>query len=285
MELTEQKTISATENQHQNQFPNPNPQKSKHLPILSAEEHRKILDFIKSKNNNFNDEQAETVLQFRYPNCNNLSEVEERFESLQADERAYIKAEQRRKFEESKNRLQDLIKSARVPKIFSDIRTSDFKISKRNEESAKIAIQAITNNAGLYIYGECGTGKTMLASIIANERAERNKSSMFIGAVDIFQELNPYSTDSRTASTRKQIVKNIPCLIVDDLGAEKPSDWTKQTLFEILDYRYRENLQTVITSNFSVDALKSEGRLKEYEGNRIIRRIKAICNLVELNHY
>lgn len=186
-------------------------------------------------------------------------------------------------FAEKTKRRNDLIKSARVPKIFNNTRAKDFIITDNNESTAQTAIKAITDNNGLFIYGECGTGKTMLASIIANERAELFKSSMFIGAVDIFHELNPYSSDSRTAATRKALIKNAPCLIIDDLGAEKPSDWTKQTLFEIIDYRYRENLQTIITSNFNINELNS--RLSEYEGKRIIRRIKAICNLIELNHY
>ena len=181
------------------------------------------------------------------------------------------------------DKMKDLIKSAKIPKIFSSARATDFKVTDNNENTAALAIRSITENNGLYIYGECGTGKTMLASIIANERAELAKPSMFIGAVDIFHELNPYSSDSRTACNRKDIIKKTPCLIIDDLGAEKPSDWTKQTLFEIIDFRYRENLQTIITSNFNISELKN--RLSEYEGNRIIRRIKAICKLAELEHY
>lgn len=218
-----------------------------------------------------------------FKNCATIEEVKAKREERERRAKKWQEEEQARQFAEKKRRLEDIIKSAKIPKIFHDIRATDFKITNNNDQAAQTAIKCITENRGLYIYGECGTGKTMLASIIANERAERLKSSMFIGAVDIFHELNPYSSDSRTAHNRKDIVKNTPCLIIDDLGAEKPSDWTKQTLFEIIDFRYRENLQTIITSNFNINELKS--RLSDYEGNRIIRRIKAICTLTELNHF
>lgn len=186
----------------------------------------------------------------------------------------------------TQKRIQDLIKSARIPKIFSDARFKDFKMTVNNESSAKVAIQAVANNKGLYIFGECGSGKTMLASIIANEKAAKFEPSAFISAVDIFHELNPFVSDSKVSFSRKSVIKSVPCLVIDDLGAEKPSDWTKQTLFEIIDFRYRENLQTIITSNFSLDSLMSDGRLnKDYESGRIIRRIKAICNVIELVHF
>lgn len=270
--MKNQKTIPTNQNQIQ---------KSELLPTTSddSEEEKKILDFIKSR---VPDAVNLRLLRTWYPG-KTLDEVKKYVAERDERNEIYRKEEEQRKFSERQRRLKDLIKSSGIPKIFSDVRAKDFKTSPKNEDVAKIAIQAISSACGLFIYGECGTGKTMLSSVIANERAELFKPSMFISAVDIFHELNPYSSNSQNAANKKQIIKSTPCLIVDDLGAEKPSDWTKQTLFEIIDYRYRENLQTIITSNFNIDELKT--RLSDYEGNRIIRRIKAICKLVELKHF
>lgn len=190
--------------------------------------------------------------------------------------------------EKKQKRMQDLIKSAKIPKIFTDTRANSFKITNRNETAAITAIKAITDNSGLFIYGECGTGKTMLASIIANERAERDKSSMFLRTVDILHELNPFFTSNKTDTSRKRnLILKIPCLIIDDLGAEKPSDFTRATLFDILDYRMNENLQTIITTNFNINELQN--RLNSNEelnlSEKIIRRIKTTCKLIELNHF
>lgn len=257
------------------------PQRLNPLPNTSDTQNGEIFDLTATLQKlNISDIMADF-----YKNCTSEAEVIEKRDKREEFLRQCEEEEKARKFREEKKRRQDLIKSAKIPKIFTDSRAKNFKITNRNENAATIAIKAITNNSGLFIYGECGTGKTMLASIIANERAELFKSSMFIGAVDIFQELNPYSSDGRTAAIRKSVIKNTPCLIIDDLGAEKPSEWTKQILFEIIDYRYREGLQTIITSNFNVDELLSNGRLTDYEGKRIIRRIKEICSLIELRHF
>lgn len=191
-------------------------------------------------------------------------------------------------FNEQIKRRNDLIKSARIPKIYTDIRAKDFIITEKNELAATTAIKSVTENNGLFIYGECGTGKTMLASIIANERAEIFKPSMFIRAVDIFHELNPHFSENKLATVRKRnLLLSTPCVIIDDLGAEKPSDFTRATLFDIIDHRMNEGLQTIITTNFNINELKNRLNAKEELNlsDKIIRRIKATCQLIELNHY
>ena len=185
-------------------------------------------------------------------------------------------------------RMENLIKSAKIPKIFATARATDFRITDRNEESALTAIKAITDNNGLFIYGEPGTGKTMLASIIANERAELFKSSMFLRTVDIFHELNPYLNEDKFETTRKRnSILKTPCLIIDDLGAEKPSDFTRANLFDILDFRMNEQLQTIITTNFNIAQLQN--RLNANEelnlSDKIIRRIRHSCEIIELKHF
>lgn len=196
-------------------------------------------------------------------------------------ERQKKEAEENQKREK---RIQDLIKSARVPYIFKNARAADFITTDNNKETVDLAINSILDNTGLYIYGECGTGKTMLTSIIVNERAHRNKSSTFICATDIFFELNPFmNEDSTIAKTKRSLIKKTPCLIIDDLGAEKTTEWTNSTLFDIVNYRYNQNLQTIFTSNFTLKDI--EDRINGYEGERLIRRIKAICKITKLNPY
>lgn len=285
---------TAPQTQSQAHSATQNPQTSETLQIISkrpesttgdenADDEINIFEFLKSVFPTSSEKSLKMTRRDFYGDCKTLDEVKAHHRLREERQKKWAEEDKKNKSDEKKRRLQDLIKSARIPKIFSDIRAHNFTITEKNESAAKIAINSIKESTGLYIYGDCGTGKTMLASVIANERAELNKSSMFIGAVDVFHELNPFSSDSRTAAARKHLIKNAPCLIIDDLGAEKPSDWTKQTLFEIIDFRYRENLQTIFTSNFNIDELQS--RLSEYEGKRIIRRIKSMCRLVELNHY
>ena len=216
-----------------------------------------------------------------------FAQFEQERTAAMTEQAAQKKLEEQQKFQERDNKIKTIIKSARIPKIFSKARLADFKLTKKN----KIAIEclkAITNNQGYYIYGECGTGKTLLVSIIANERAERFKNSTFICATDIFKELNVFNNENQAAVMNKfHLIRTTPCLIIDDLGVETPTPFTQRTLFDILNYRYNENLQTIITSNFTLEKLQtrlsdSQLGLISYEGKRIIRRIKAICQEIEL---
>lgn len=191
-----------------------------------------------------------------------------------------------------RNEIRTMTRDSRVPKIFRDKHARDFIITDQNKIAID-AMAAIKHNQGLYIYGDCGTGKTLLASIILNERARLLKPSIFLCATDIFLDLNPFNGNQNTANEKRIRYKSIPCLIIDDLGVEKTSDWTKQTLFDIINHRYNENLQTIITSNFSPDALRDrltetttpKKQLDDYVGDRIIRRIKAICKIIHLPNY
>lgn len=181
-----------------------------------------------------------------------------------------------------KYRALGILKKCNIPKIFQELDAKrDFKITSGNSDALKLANSAVLNNTGVYFYGEPGAGKTMLSSIIAIERALRNKYTKFYTVTELIFYLNPYNYHPdlkyEVAKYRDE-VRKCDCLIIDDFGVEKPSDWTYQTLFDIFDYRYKNDLQTIFTSNFSLEQIKT--RYTAYEGERIIRRIKAICKPV-----
>lgn len=182
----------------------------------------------------------------------------------------------------SRTNASKLIKAAKIPRIFSNKRARDFDTSNQfNENAITIAEGAILDNDSTYIHGKCGAGKTLLACIIANERAYLGKSSYFVNVPDILEDLRDTSTNrenNRFELMRR--MKDCACLIVDDLGAEKPSDWTCETLFRIFNHRYNEGAQTIVTSNFSIRELQN--RLNFIAGERIVRRIRDTCTETEL---
>ena len=66
-------------------------------------------------------------------------------------------------------------------------------------------------------------------------------------------------------------------LILDDLGAESKTEWTRDFCHELIDYRYRESLPTVITTNLGIYDIKNA------YGERIFSRIYEMCQGVELS--
>lgn len=175
----------------------------------------------------------------------------------------------------------ELLKSAGIPKIFQHISGKDFRVTTSNREAAICAEKAIDNNEGLYLWGKVGTGKTMLSCIVANERAKQKKPSLFLTVPDMLDELRDFDEPKRRAN-KLRLLYNIPCLIIDDIGAEYQTEWTAAELFRILDARYKSNLQTIINSNFSLEKLTE--RIKGYHGERIARRIKALCKIVYMDN-
>lgn len=65
-------------------------------------------------------------------------------------------------------------------------------------------------------------------------------------------------------------------LVLDDLGAEKTTDWTQQTIYTLIDIRSREGKDTIITSNLTL------GELAERMGDRIASRVGGMCKVISM---
>lgn len=167
-----------------------------------------------------------------------------------------------------------IIKAAQVPTKFRNCRIGDFRDYSEGGVISMNIKTAVYDNVGLYLYGAPGTGKTMLSSIIINERAYDNRRSHFYTVTDLILDLQDFENPLRREEKLAK-VQSCPCLVIDDMGAENVTNWVATTLFSILDTRYKDNLQTIINSNFSIDALCE--RYTGYHGERISRRIKAMC--------
>ena len=65
-------------------------------------------------------------------------------------------------------------------------------------------------------------------------------------------------------------------LVLDDLGAEKPSDWVRERLYTIINRRYEHCRPTIVTSNLTIDQLAKQ------VGSRVASRLCELCEVVEL---
>ena len=110
----------------------------------------------------------------------------------------------------------------------------------------------------LVLWGERGSGKSHLCAAVDNAFAVSAIPSLFITMPDLIASLRQAmdlqnNTEQESYSGRMQTFKKAPVLILDDLGAETGSAWSDSVLFEILDYRYRNRLPTMIASNVNPD--------------------------------
>ncbi|MBI4770051.1 MAG: ATP-binding protein [Chloroflexi bacterium] len=107
----------------------------------------------------------------------------------------------------------------------------------------------------LLLHGGYGCGKTHLAAAIANARLAQGQPVMFINAPDLIDHLRATFAPSSEISYDDlfERIRNIPLLIVDDLGAESPTPWAQEKLYQIFNHRYNAALPTVVTSNVELE--------------------------------
>lgn len=139
--------------------------------------------------------------------------------------------------------------------------------------------QMARDGESVLLAGNTGCGKTHLAVAMMAEFVKRRMDALFITLPDMLLEIRS-SFSEKSEVTEKHLVELYSAkqlLVLDDLGAEKPSEFTIATLYLILDRRIRQERQTIITTN-----LKSMREIADYAGARIASRISEM-ELVAVN--
>jgi DNA replication protein DnaC len=105
----------------------------------------------------------------------------------------------------------------------------------------------------LVLFGNKGTGKTTLACAICRRVfADWKVRGQFWPVIDLLDRYRrTFDTDRATETLDEvdQQMRRVPLLVLDDYGAHKGTEFSEERLFALIDYRYREQKPTVITSN------------------------------------
>ena len=141
---------------------------------------------------------------------------------------------------------------------------------------------------GFYLYGKFGVGKSFVLGAIANELATLKVKSVVVFVPEFLREMKN-SIQDQTLNEKIDYVKKAPVLMLDDIGAETMTAWTRdEILGTILHYRMSEQLPTFITSNFDYAGLEhhlaqsQRGDVEVVKAARIMERIKAVTVPVQM---
>jgi DNA replication protein DnaC len=152
-----------------------------------------------------------------------------------------------------------------------------------------------TVGTGLLLTGSIGVGKTHLAvGILQALVAERGATGLFYDYRDLLKQIqNSYNAQVR--QTELEILAPVfeaEVLVLDELGASKPTDWVWDTVAHILNTRYNDRRTTIITTNYSnagplgtetgVRASMREETLGDRIGERMRSRLQEMCVVVEM---
>lgn len=164
-------------------------------------------------------------------------------------------------------------------KAYYDSRILRIPIKYRTIEADK---KLVSDNYGvnLFITGKSGSGKTVLAAGIVKYGLKMARLNYeWINYPAFIMELqNMYRKDNESPFDEAESVANFGgLLVVDDLGAEKMTDWVRQISYFIINEREQRCLPILITSNFSLE------QMAEMIDVRISSRIAGMCKSVKLS--
>jgi DNA replication protein DnaC len=131
---------------------------------------------------------------------------------------------------------------------------------------------------GLWFYGSVGTGKTTLAMLVSRSALDAGRSVAIYSLPRLLAEIRAtFETDSEGSYVDfLDRLAAVDLLHVDDVGAERTSDWVLEQLYAIVNARYEDERSVIITTNLERDALVDQ--IKE----RTVSRLEEMCTLVPL---
>ena len=139
---------------------------------------------------------------------------------------------------------------------------------------------------GIYLNGSFGSGKTYLVAALFNEMAKKGVRSVLIYYPEFLRSLK--ASFQTNYDEKFNYIKKVPLLLLDDIGAENCSNWSRdEVLGPILQYRMENHLPTFFTSNLTLDELENSLAITSsgsdvVKARRIIERIKQLTTPLEL---
>lgn len=139
---------------------------------------------------------------------------------------------------------------------------------------------------GIFLTGSFGSGKTYLIAALFNELSKKNMKSTIVYYPDFLRTLKASFQDDY--QEKFDYVKKSPILLIDDIGAENCSSWSRdEVLSPILQYRMEEELPTFFTSNFNMKELEEHlsstfSGTEKVKARRVVERIKQLTVEISL---
>ena len=203
-------------------------------------------------------------------------------------------------------RMATLLERAHIPKRYEhcsfDSYEAQFPGADRSLAEARLKAQGFvdgypvtTEGRGLLITGSIGVGKTHLCvGILQSLIVEKGVRGLFCDYRELLKEIQ-HSYNPQVLTTELDILRPVfdaEVLVLDELGASKPTEWVWDTVAHILNTRYNDKRTTIITTNYSDQppggvatgpqrAMRDE-TLGDRIGERMRSRLAEMCVVVEM---
>lgn len=197
--------------------------------------------------------------------------------------RLYIKM---RRCAQAKPLEKERSEKAGIPQCYASRRIEDYQWDRSNADVLDMLewYRSEYPSAWLYIYGGCGVGKTATASLLGNEMLRQGHDVIFREQQTLLEELKSSFHDG-TETTSAILKRYATCevLIIDDVGMGLQSSWGVGIMEQIINERYKSNLRTHLTTNYSFAELRIQfSQSDSYAGARIISRLAEKAYVMEM---
>ena len=173
----------------------------------------------------------------------------------------------------------EVLKGMGVPSAYQSCSFKTFEAKTKEQcQALRLSKEWVTSTThGLFLCGRCGTGKTHLAIGALLAMRARCFTGQFVSALEVLLKCR---NSFRSGDGPEELLdgySRTSVLLLDDLGAEKPTEFSREILSLIVDRAYREESNLIVTSNFDFEGLAK--RIDDRTADRLVE----ICQAVKLS--
>jgi len=186
-----------------------------------------------------------------------------------------------------RDRSHKLIAAARIPRRYEKCAFANFISDPGSSQdhalchAHKFANEYPAVDRGLLFMGPAGVGKTHLAVSILKDLIAKGFAGLFYEFGSLLKEIqdsyNPISKSSELKVLAP--VYQADVLVLDELGATVPTEWVRDTMYQIINKRYNDNKLTIFTTNY----LDKGNELEERITYRLRSRLYEMCTGVVMD--
>jgi DNA replication protein DnaC len=173
--------------------------------------------------------------------------------------------------------------SAVIPKRYRDAAFDRYPVTEMHPQVVATTrrFAAMINDhldagRGLWFTGDVGTGKTTLAMLVSKAALEAGRSVAIYSLPRLLNEIRDTHRAERSHVALLDRLAAVDLLHIDDVGAERTTDWVLEELYSIVNARYEEQRSMVITTNLG------EAALCEQITQRTVSRLTEMCDILPL---
>ncbi|MHB8692002.1 MAG: ATP-binding protein [Solirubrobacteraceae bacterium] len=174
--------------------------------------------------------------------------------------------------------------SAVIPKLYRDVAFDRAPVTEIDRQVVTITRRFtdriddhIDHGRGLWFMGPVGTGKTTLAMLVSKAALKAGRSVAIYSLPRLLNEIRDTHRADRSHIELLDRLTAVDLLHIDDVGAERTTEWVLEELYSIVNSRYEEQRSMVITTN-----ILDREQLCEQIHERTVSRLTEMCDEIPL---